>query len=113
MALFLGTYNVPTNKKLRVNSTDVTEVYSNGVLVWQYKAGVTAGGLPTAGSKGHWVDTGTSVAYQINLSTGARTLMGGSAVVGYGEKVGSCSPFDVDMGGFWISHCPVMRWIPA
>ena len=113
MALFLGTYNVPTNKKLRVNTTDVTEVYSNGVLVWKYVVQVTPGGLPVAGSKGSWSNTGKSQTFKVDMVTGARTLVNDGTVIGYGEKIGSCSGFTVDFGGYWLSHCQILKWIPA
>ena len=75
MALFLGTYNVPTNKKLRVNNTDVESVYCNGTLVWQYikpttGTGTGTGTKPPAGAKGTWVAIPYSNAnrYRVNLN---------------------------------------------
>jgi len=92
MALFLGTWNVPTNKKLRVNTTDVTEVYSNGVLVWKYVK-------PTGGGGGHWVARGPAFQNGDDV-TGATGLDGVGTVF--------CSP-NAD-GVSWT--CQVRVWVP-
>jgi len=92
MALFLGTYNVPTNKKLRVNTTDVTEVYSNGVLVWKYVK-------PTGGGGGHWVARGPTFQNGVD-ATGANGLDGVGTVF--------CSP---NANGTSYT-CQVRVWVP-
>ena len=117
MALFLGAWNVPTNKKLRVNHTDVETVYCNGVVVWQYVKGstTTPGGLPTAGAKGHWIDTGKTIGYLHGRTTaGLNNHIVGA--LGYGEKQGGLKRSVPDNGktpSIWYENYAIMRWIPA
>ena len=116
MALFLGTYNVPTNKKLRVNTTDVTEVYSNGVLVWKYVVPLTPGGLPTAGAKGHWVDTGRTIWVTHNRDINGNVTSSTAGAVGYGEKKGALTHQKPDSGATpanWTETYAIMRWVPT
>ena len=117
MALFLGTYNVPTNKKLIVNGVGVTLVYSNGVVVWRYQIPVGPGGLPTAGAKGHWVDTGKTIKHNhVRDKHGVVSFRITGSSPGYGEKQGSLKSSMPDSGATpatWFESYAIMRWVPA
>ena len=115
MALFLGTWNVPTNQRLRVNNTMVERVFCGGVLVWQYRNPIGPGGLPTAGSRGYWVNTGRRIILTYHRgSLGVTSTIRGS--LGYGEKQGALvnsTPDSGALGTSWGTEYAIMRWIPA
>ena len=119
MALFLGTYNVPTNKKLIVNGVGVTLVYSNGVVVWRYVhvPVIGSGGLPVAGSKGHWIDTGNKQVHAHHRDVnGAVTSTIHGNMLGYGEKLGAITASAPDTGASpttWHETYAIMKWVPA
>jgi len=112
MALFLGTWNVPTNKKLRVNSTDVTEVYCGGVLVWKY--GGTGTVIPPGG-KGHWAPTGRISRDWWHRDTNGVVTAHTDGVIKQGQQRGSLvssSPDTGQNGAVWSNSYSIMQWIP-
>jgi len=140
MALFLGTYNVPTNKKLRVNTTDVTAVYSNGVLVWKYVKGSTTtpgtgtgtGTVVVPGSKGTWsqlLGSGNQLRVTTHYDNKCNLLgsnaivyingqnMGGSMPAGYAQGGMLSGPQGCKPGGAIDKHIvtryAILKWIPA
>ena len=116
MALFLGTYNVPTNKKLRVNNTLVTEVYSNSVLVWKYVVQVTPGGLPMPGAKGSWSNTGKTLLVSHGRHADGSVTTVSQPTLGYGEKKGGLTGSRPDNGKTptsWFEKYAILKWVPA
>jgi len=121
MALFLGKKNTPTNVRLHVDFggkvAEVETVMCGKTVVWQYRASVTAGGLPTAGAKGHWVRKGRDniwVQHTRHPDGTVSTTTRGS--VGYGEKQGAMVTSVPDSGATpanWSETYAIMRWIPA
>jgi len=139
MALFLGTYNVPTNKKLRVNTTDVTEVYSNGVLVWKYVKPIVNPGTGTGtgtgtghvpGGKGAWVQlpqsSGNTVRVQTNYTDNHSCITSAVVVDAFvgGGRVQLGATYA--QGSFWHNgsgdckfsdhtqiYYHIMKWVPA